>query len=241
MEDVERRHQIGGVDVVADLLAAVAEHRVRLAGHRAAHEVGQEAVKLRPGMVGPGEATPPEAHGRHAEIAAVFLDEQVGGRLGHAEQRMGRAIDRHRRIDTAKVAVILGHLQPVLELDQRQVVGQVAVDLVRRAEDEGGRRGVAPRRLEQHRGAVGVHGEVGLADRRRPSRARAGRRCGSLARSSLDARANSRSTASASRMSYSNERNESPSVRTSRSVVVAVEAEGPKNCARMSFSIPMTS
>jgi len=43
----------------------------------------------------------------------------------------------------------LRQLQPQLQLLQRQPVGGVAVDLVGRAEDEGGRRRVAARGLEQ--------------------------------------------------------------------------------------------
>ncbi len=50
------------MDVVADLLAAVAEDRVGLAGHRAAHQVGEEAVQLGRRVVGPGEAPAAKAH-----------------------------------------------------------------------------------------------------------------------------------------------------------------------------------
>ena len=94
MESRERRDEIGGVDVVAHLLAAVAEHGVRLAGHRAAHQIGEEAVQLRARVVGAGQAAAAKADGGHVEVAPVLLHEQVGRRLRDAEQRMGaRSID----------------------------------------------------------------------------------------------------------------------------------------------------
>jgi hypothetical protein len=40
----ERVHQVEGVDVVAHLLAAIAEHDIRGVGHRAFYEVGEKAV-----------------------------------------------------------------------------------------------------------------------------------------------------------------------------------------------------
>ena len=76
------------MDVVAHLLAAVAEDRVGLAGHRAPHQVGEEAVQLRAGVVGAGQAAAAEADRRHLEVAPVLLHEQVGRGLRHAEQRV---------------------------------------------------------------------------------------------------------------------------------------------------------
>ncbi len=46
MEGVEGADDVAAVDVVAHLLALVAEDRVRRPGDRAAHQVGQEAVQL---------------------------------------------------------------------------------------------------------------------------------------------------------------------------------------------------
>jgi len=48
----ERAHEVGAVDVVAHLLAAVAVDGVRLPGYGAPHEIRQEAVKLSTGVVG---------------------------------------------------------------------------------------------------------------------------------------------------------------------------------------------
>ena len=150
------------MDVVAHLLAPVPEHGVGLAGDRAAHQVGEEAVELRAGVVGAGQAAAAERDGRHVEVAPVLLHEQVGGGLGDAEQRVRRAVDRHRGRDAVVVLVVARELEPLLVLLQRQEVRRVAVDLVGRAEDERGVDRVLARRLEQVERAVGVDAEVGL-------------------------------------------------------------------------------
>ena len=98
-------------------------------------------MQLGAGVVGPRQAAAAEADGGHVEVAAVLLDEQVRGHLRDAEQRVGRAVDRHRRVDAAVVVVIRRQLQARVQLEQRQSFGQVAVDLVRRAEDEAWRPG----------------------------------------------------------------------------------------------------
>ena len=87
-------------------------------------------------VVGAGQAAGAKADGGHVKVAAVLLHEQVGGGLGDAEQRVGGAVDRHRGVDALVVGVILGQLQARGQLEQRQRVGQVAVDLVGRAEHE---------------------------------------------------------------------------------------------------------
>src|SRR5680860_280832 len=168
VESGEGGDQVGAVDVVAHLLAGVAEDGVGGAGRGALHQVGEEAVQLGAGVLGAGQAAAAEADRRHPEVAAVLLDQQVGGGLGDAEQRVGRGVDRHRGVDAAVVAVRLGQLQPQLELLQRQPVGRVAVDLVGRAEDEGRLGAVGAGRLEQVERAVGVDAEVGLRIARRP-------------------------------------------------------------------------
>ena len=70
-----------GVDVVADLLALVAEDAVGAALEAALDEVAEEAVQLDAGVVGAGEAAAAEAAGGHAEVAAVLLHHDVGGDL----------------------------------------------------------------------------------------------------------------------------------------------------------------
>ena len=125
-------------------------------------------MQLGAGVLGAGQAAAAEADGRHLEVAAVLLDQQVGGGLGDAEQRVGRGVDRHRGVDPAVVAVRLRQLEALLELLERQPVGGVAVDLVGRAEDERGVGAVGAGRLEQVEGAVGVDAEVGLRVARGP-------------------------------------------------------------------------
>ena len=125
-------------------------------------------MELRAGVVGAGQAAAAERHRRHVEVAAVLLHEQVGGGLRDAEQRVRRAVDRHRGRDAVVVLVLARQLEPLLVLLERQEVGRVAVDLVGRAEHERRVDRVRARRLEQVERAVGVDAEVGLGLLGRP-------------------------------------------------------------------------
>src|SRR5207248_1146252 len=66
-ELVEGGDEIGTVDVVAHLLAAVAEDGVGPRGDDAAHQVSEEAVQLGAGVVRPRQAAAAEADRRNVE------------------------------------------------------------------------------------------------------------------------------------------------------------------------------
>ena len=95
--DVER------VDVVADLLALVAEDRV-LRGPRGCTSPGscRKPCSSTPEWFGPGQAAAAQAAGRHAEVAAVLLHHHVGRDLRRAEQRVLRLVDRERLGDAVR-------------------------------------------------------------------------------------------------------------------------------------------
>ena len=110
-------------------------------------------------VVRAGQAAAPEADRRHAEVAAVLLDEQVGRRLGRAEEAVHRRVDPHRLVDSVGVGRV--RVVPArLELDELELVRRVAVDLVRREEDERRLRAAAAGGLEQVERPDGVHLEV---------------------------------------------------------------------------------
>ena len=71
--------EIVRVDVITDLLSFVSEDAVGAAFDDALHEVSQEAVKFCTSMSGTSEATSTEHSRLHAEVAAVFLDENICG------------------------------------------------------------------------------------------------------------------------------------------------------------------
>ncbi len=121
-----------------------------------------------PAWLGPVRQPPRKQTVAQAEVAPVLLHEQVGGRLGDAEQRVGAVVDRHRRVDPLVVDVVLGQLQALLELHQRQRVGRVAVHLVGRAVHERRAVGVAAGRLEQVERPERVDLEVDVRVRCRP-------------------------------------------------------------------------
>ena len=118
-----------------------------------------------------------------------------------------RAVDRHRRVDPAVVPVVLGQLEPLADVHERQAVRRVAVDLVGRGEDERRLR-ARPVRVASSRFSV----PLALTPKSV---------CGSEAAQSCDGcaavwmtaarspptRSNRRSTPSASRMSSSSVRN----------------------------------
>ncbi len=160
VELIKRRDQVGAMDVVPDLFALVAVDDVGGSRTDTLHQIGQEAVQRGPRVVGPGQASAPEARGAQLKVATVLLDQQVRRRLRDAEQGMGRGVDGHRLVDPFPIRVGGIKLPAGLPLEQRQRVGRVAVHLVGRGEDEGRLRAELAGRLQEDQGAVGVDGEV---------------------------------------------------------------------------------
>src|SRR4029434_1506749 len=81
----KRRADVVRVEVVTHLLALVAVDAVDAAFLDGPSEVGEEAMKLRRGVIGPGQASATEAHRGHAEVSAILLDHDVCGQLGCAK------------------------------------------------------------------------------------------------------------------------------------------------------------
>src|SRR5215469_5468791 len=102
-ERLERAHHVEAVNLVAHLLALVAEYRERLAAQGGLDEKAEKAVQLDPAVVGPGETSAAKARCRHAEITAVLLNDQVRGGLRRAEQAVLAPVDAHRLVDALVV------------------------------------------------------------------------------------------------------------------------------------------
>lgn len=165
----ESGHEAGhvkGVDVVAYLFPLVAEDAVFLALEVALHKVAEEAVELDAGVVRPGEAAATKAAGGHAEVAAVFLDDNVRGDLGGPEEGVLALVDGEVLGDTMGISWI-GVVPAGLKLGESDGIGAVAVDLVRRHVDEGGLRAGSACGLEHIEGADGVGVEIVEGDCRR--------------------------------------------------------------------------
>src|SRR4029453_19055287 len=139
MEGLDEGAYVKGVQVVADLLPAVAVDAVPPLLPDRPGEVGEEAVHLRAGMPRAGQASTSQADGGHAEIAPVFLDHGVRGELRSAEEAVEGRI--HTAVFADAVVVLRPGVVPACrELDEGKLVRHVAVDLVRAEEDEGGLR-----------------------------------------------------------------------------------------------------
>src|SRR5579884_4328438 len=113
-------------------------------------------------MRGTGKAARSKTNGFHAEITAVFLDEEVGGELGGAEQRMHGQIDRHAFVDAGFVTRPCLNFKARIHFPQGQMVGSVPVNFIRRGENEDGVWTTLARCFEKHERAVRIDSEVGM-------------------------------------------------------------------------------
>ena len=158
-ELVDEGSDVLRVDVIAHLLALVAEDLILAALHVAFDEVAQEAVELDAGVVGAGQTAAAQTAGGHGEIASVFLHHDVRGRLRGAEERVLGLVDGEclrYALGEGGVVIVPARLQ-FFEPDR---VGQVPVDLVGGEVDEGRLRAGPPRGLQEVERAYGVGVEV---------------------------------------------------------------------------------
>lgn len=80
-ESFDESSHVGSMDVVADLLAVVAEHRGSPALTIACYEGAQKSVQFHTRMGRAGQTATPQAAGRHPKIAAILLHHHVSGDL----------------------------------------------------------------------------------------------------------------------------------------------------------------
>ena len=150
---------VEGMDVVADLLARVAENFVFAAFKVAFDEVAEEAVEFDATVVGAGEAAAAEAAGGHGEIASVFLHHDIGGDFGGPEERVFGLINSEGFGDAVLVGGV-GVVPAGFKFAQWQMVGCIAVDFVGAQVHERGFGASATSGFEEVHGADGVGVEV---------------------------------------------------------------------------------
>ena len=96
------------------------------------------------------------------EVASVLLHHHVSRDFRRTEHAVHARVDAHRFVDPVAAERMTFVDGPAgLELDERQPVWRVPVDLVGAGEDEGRVGAVPPHHFEHNERAVGVHGEVG--------------------------------------------------------------------------------
>lgn len=131
-------HEAGhifAVDVIAHLLAFVAENLVFAAFEIAFHEVAEESVEFHAGVVRASEAAPTQTAGGHVEIASVFLHHDIRRDFGSAEEGVFRLVDREGFGD----AVLVGGIVVIparVEFAERDGIGPITVNFVRGHVDE---------------------------------------------------------------------------------------------------------
>src|SRR5215207_8690934 len=147
---------IGDVEHVAHL-TPVAVDRDRFSFESADQEMRHPALVLGPHLARAIDAAHAHDCGRHAEAAGIVEDVLVGGALRAAIGRveiersiLADALRAHRRI--ARQIGFVGLVE--------DNVGEIAVDLVGRGEDEGGRVVPPAQRLEQAERALHVDVEI---------------------------------------------------------------------------------
>ena len=143
------------MDVVANLLSLVAEDPILAAFQVAFDEVAEEPVELDAGMGRPREASAPQAAGRHAEVTAILLHHHVGSHLRGSEERVLAGVNAERFRNAVGVCGV-GVVPAGIQFDERDLVGRVAVHLVRAHVHERRFRNGPTRRFEEVERADGV-------------------------------------------------------------------------------------
>jgi hypothetical protein len=105
------------VEVVPHLLSLVTVDPVRPSRPNATAQIGEETVEFGTGMVRARQASAPKADGRHREVTAVLLDEQIGGGFRRPEQGVEGRIDPAPLVD-ARTERLVGVVIPGLVLVQ---------------------------------------------------------------------------------------------------------------------------
>jgi hypothetical protein len=116
-------------------------------------------VEFRARVVGAGQTAAAQADGGHVEVPTVFLDHEIGGCLGGAEEAVEAGVDATVLAHSMPVGLI-GVLPTGLEFLQRDLIGGVAIDLVGAHVDERRLRRTAPHGLEEVQRADGVDLEI---------------------------------------------------------------------------------
>ena len=93
-ESMNEAGDIMGMDVVAHLLALVAEQFVLAPFQIALDEIAEKAVQFDAGVIRPGQAAAAQAAGGHGKVPPVFLHHHIAGHFGSAKERMLGLIDR---------------------------------------------------------------------------------------------------------------------------------------------------
>ena len=128
-EGIHKSRHIGAVDIVADLLALIPENGVGLFGKVTFYQVAEKAMELHTAVIGAREAPPPQAAGRHIEVAAIFLHQHIGSNFACAKKAVLALVYRKVFGDTFRIGRI-GIIPAGVQLSKGDGIGPVAIHFV---------------------------------------------------------------------------------------------------------------
>ena len=95
VKSVEHLNQIVAVNIIADLLAFVAENCVLLARYATFHQIRQKAVQFCARVIRPRQATTSENARIHAKIFAVFLNHYISRHFRRPKDGVFTVVNAH--------------------------------------------------------------------------------------------------------------------------------------------------
>jgi hypothetical protein len=96
----------------------IPEDLIGNSGHRALHEIRQEAVQLGARMARPRQATDLEDRRLHIKVSALFLHQYISSHLGGAEQRMLAMVNAHGFVDSQIIWMVFFNFPPLFFFDE---------------------------------------------------------------------------------------------------------------------------
>jgi hypothetical protein len=126
---VDELRNVVRMDIIAHLFPFVAVNIIIALFEVAFDQITQETVQLNSAMSRAGQAATAQTTGGHSKIAAVLLNQNVGGEFAGPKERMFRLINRHR-FRNASREVIVVIVPPSRQFLQTDAIGCITIDLV---------------------------------------------------------------------------------------------------------------
>src|SRR6266446_3102361 len=109
-----------------------------------------------------GQASASESAGLNAEIAPIFLCQNICRKLAGSEQAVFRLIYGHALVNAVReIRMPFLNLPASFMFDQRKIIRRIPIDLIGRCENKNGFRTITSGCFQQHQGPISVNREIG--------------------------------------------------------------------------------